>query len=182
SWDFDLTVQVVTAGQGVRRLVPAPGGDAHAFGTDGIEMAWLEGIGRDRQNSPADGNIFTTNELYTAPYTTDPARVQRRLVGRLPDLRTVSSGALGDGYYLYPSSNPWPQPFSITVVRLRDGAYWRLHPGEGFEWTPGAPVWIGHGEIALGRSFLVAPQRGELRSLQRIRLDALGTPDGVLPR
>lgn len=182
SWDFDLTVRVVAPGQGVQRLVPAAGGDAFAFGADGVQMAWLEGIGRDRQNSPPDGNIFSSIELYVAPYTTDPARVQKRFVGRLPDLRSMTTAALGGGYFAYGSSNPRPQASSITVVRLSDGAYWRLHPGDGYEWTVGAPSWIGNGEIALGKDFLIAPQRGEMRSLQRIRLDALGAPDGTLPR
>ncbi len=180
SWDFDLTVRVISASGEVRRIAPAPGGDAFAFASDGVEMAWLEGAGRDRVRAAPPDGTFQSVTLVQSNYASSPENLRRRVVGRVPDLRQVSSARLGSGVFAYWSTNPAPQPPSITVVRLRDGSYWRLHAGSGYQWGSGGPHWIGGGEIALTREQTGMTEVPIARSLQRIRLDVLGPPEGTL--
>jgi hypothetical protein len=148
--------------------------------TDGVTMAWIEGTGRLRP-SPNPDRTFTRVDLYESPYTTDPSRVQRRHVGELTHLTSYATdNKMGSGHYAFLSSEAVGQPLTVTIVRLRDGAYWRLYSGDGYRWGADSPVWIADGEIALTRGFLVAPQLPQFRMLQRIRLDALGTPEGFV--
>ncbi len=180
SWDADLAIHVMPRGASIRRFAPEAGGDAFAFASDGTEMAWLEGASRDRSHSPQSGDVFRSVSLFVAPYVNSASALRRRRLGPLPDLRTTTGGMIGSGFYAYFASTTDLVPPAVTVVRLNDGAYWHLRPSDGYAWGPDSPVWMGGGEIALSRDILLRPGVPEIRSLQRIRLDALGPPEGTL--
>jgi hypothetical protein len=139
------------------------------------------GLYRVMTASPNPDRTFTRLDLYTARYTTDPARLRRRHVGRLTHLTSYATdNKLGSGHYAFLSADAVGAEITVTIVRLSDGAYWRLYPGDGYRWGADSPVWVAHGEIALTRGFLVAPQLPQFRMLQRIRLDSLAPPEGFL--
>ncbi len=97
------------------------GSDLKGFGTDGIDMAWTQGYGPH-----PDGVTFDRYELWTAPYTTDPAALAPRLVG---PIAYEGMGVVGNGWYVHGTVGS----DALTLVRLSDGARKQLPPsGDGF--------------------------------------------------
>ncbi len=91
-------------------------GDIKGFRTDGADMAWFEGY--DRQPDGSYGRL----ELWTAPYTRDPAALAPRLV-RPMDIRNGS--AFGGGWYVVWRNDPR----GYEIIDVRDGTRrWWLAP------------------------------------------------------
>jgi hypothetical protein len=120
------------------------GSDLKGFGTDGVDMAWTQGYGPH-----PDGVTFDRYELWTSPYTTDPALLALRLVSAVA---FEGIGAVGDGWYALGSDGSRP----YELMRLSDGARKELPaPGDGFAYDR-IPA-IGGGLIAAEASRLSSP-------------------------
>ncbi len=91
-------------------------GDIKGFRTDGRDFAWFQGF--DRQ---PDGR-YARLELWTAPYTDDPAALEPRMV-RPMEVRNGS--AFGGGWYVV-----WRgDPRGYEIIDVRDGTRrWWLAP------------------------------------------------------
>lgn len=85
-------------------------GDTKGFGTDGVDMAWLEGY--DRQ----PGGRYARLELWTAPYTADMSTFAPRKVRDFP----IRAGSrMGGGWFAIRLIDDGPQ--RVEVFSLRDG-------------------------------------------------------------
>jgi hypothetical protein len=135
------------------------------FGTDGIDMAWIEASG-----AGASPGTWTTLTVMTAPFTTDPnAIVKRRL-------RSEDRGYFGDAQFTVGCGYAAHSVLSaagnsVRVVRLSDGVSWNLFSKSPWHWT--APLALTCTElfinIVIGSQFDVA----------RVRLSSLGP--GIAP-
>ena len=91
-------------------------GDIKGFRTDGQDFAWFQGF--DRQ---PDGS-YARLELWTAPYTDDPAALEPRMVR---PMRVRSASAYGGGWYVVRSGDPR----GYEIIDVRDGSRrWWLAP------------------------------------------------------
>ena len=126
------TVDFMPLEGGHRTVVqPLPGNDVVGLKLDRANndaLVWME-------KARAGGSII----LYTAPFTTDGATLQRRAVARLP---TDYDGVANAGVFVY--------AYSVTgarVVRLSDGMAWELTgeteaPFVGSMWVNNTDVWF----------------------------------------
>ena len=87
------------------------------FGTDGVDMVWARGEGKD----PAEYQ-YPTRDLMTAPFTTDPQTMQPRRVRSVvrPTIGT-EQWVVGCGYAAHHGGNN-----DHMVVRLSDGVSWTI--------------------------------------------------------
>lgn len=108
------------------------------FNTDGKDMVWTTASGRtDPSQYPP------TIELYTAPFTTDPAQVRPRRVTRDPTGSMGMVWKVGCGYAMH-LSPPSSTNNGIRIVKLATGESWMLSapmtqstdggPWQGFAW------------------------------------------------
>jgi hypothetical protein len=155
---------------GVRPLLRWYGDQTRAagnFGTDGKDMVWTQS-----QGAGACLNDGPNPEVWTAPYTTDPAvlkttahRVRSDLGGMSPD-----PFAVGLGYAARYGQYGSPPAVSISIIRLSDGNRWIL-PGETgtqpLHW--GSPMGFTDQELFVFGGTADMPQ-----TIFRIRLDSLG--------
>ncbi len=144
---------------------------ASNFGTDGKDMVWTYSEGAN-----ACTNDPPKPEVWTAPYTTDPAQVQATAHRLRSDVRGMSTDryAVGFGYAARDSTFRSPMANSIFLVRLSDGYSWVI---------PGSPqtdpltfstvLGFTQDEIFVFAGML---QPGGLggTTIVRIRLDSLG--------
>lgn len=131
------------------------------FGTDGTDMVWSYGEGKE----PAE-KIYPTRSIMTAPYTTDPSALEPRRV-RAQLATTTSIGLhpfqVGCGY----AAHGGGKDTVPLVVRLSDGWAWpipTLDPGLLLY----APIGVTCDEV-----FAFGEIGGRL-NIVRIRLDSLG--------
>jgi len=102
--------------------------DAGALVTDGRDMVWFGDAA-----GPA---------LYTAPFTTDPARLApRRLRPARQPYIDIGAGVVGDGFALHNEDG------ELIVTRLSDAAAFTIPPRGSARW--GAPLWIDGRELAV---------------------------------
>lgn len=138
--------------------------NATDFGTDGVDMVWIEASGRATTNDP-----WNTIDIVTAKFTTDSSKVAKRrlrseksAIGALPF--TVGCGYAAHSYSSVELGN------GVRVVRLSDGHSWRLAQvnvdGGGYLFQ--APRAISCDEI-----FVNVNDSGQVNTA-RIRLDSLG--------
>jgi len=140
-------------------------------GSDGKDLVWLQGEGRD-DNSAA----YSTRWVMTSKFTTNPSEIHPRRLTRLPK-GVISSGSLlppvGCGYaaFRYDSGYPSSDDTGLLVVRLSDGVSWLL---------PSVSVKYGDGwfpAIAITCDEVFARYSGagaHLETIRRVRLDSLG--------
>ena len=138
-------------------------------GTDGVDLVWMEGSGRQ----PGDAT-YPTRSIMTSPWTTDPAALKpRRLRSDLDtgfatdDSRfRVGCGRAAKGGGV---SN-----HDAQIVNLADGTGWNLvHTPQ--VWRTSTVVGLTCDEIILVVQYW---EGGVIQgaTLQRIRFDALGEP------
>ncbi|AKV04423.1 hypothetical protein AKJ09_11086 [Labilithrix luteola] len=156
--------KVWTEAAGVRDLVSF-GTDqtrgAGAFGTDGVDMVWLEGAPRP----PNDGGL-DTYAITTAPYTTDPSQVRkRRLRSEVGSALSAERFQVGCGFAARSRHD------GLRIVRIADGHSWFL---------PNKGTWNWQRVHAMNcDEIFVRVMNGWRADLVRIRLDSLGP--GELP-
>jgi len=144
---------------------------ASELGTDGKDLVWLEGSGRDTGSPEAP---YPTRAIYTAPFTTDPEQLKpRRLRSWLPEGMSNSyPPVVGCGRAAFvhtrPGNSADPSGVfrDILVVRLTDGISWRVESPAAFQfdaaWT--TPLALTCNELFAGAGV----------NVRRVALDALG--------
>jgi hypothetical protein len=138
-----------------RRWVGDPTRGAGSFGTDGVDMVWLQGEGKD----PNSGN-YPTLDVMTAPFTTDPALLQpRRLRSHNYDAMDSLPFKVGCGYAVGSGTQ-------VSVVRLSDGYAWYLPHTTPMDF--GIPVGATCEDV-----FVAGVFDGDV-NVARIRIDSLG--------
>ncbi len=138
------------------------------FGTDGKDMVWTQS-----QGTGACLNDGPNPEVWTAPYTTDPAVLQATSHRLRKDIRGMSPDnfAVGSGYAARSDFFGTPAASGLLIVRLADGYSWTI-PGVGDQekflyW--GQPLGFTDEEL-----FVVAGTADMTGTVFRIRLDSLG--------
>lgn len=154
-------VNLWTQGGGLvpfRRWVDDPSRGASSFGTDGVDMVWVEGEGKAPGSS-----TYASKNVVRAPFTTDPSAVVpvpvRPFLGDL-DHKPMFVGC---GYAAREQN---------YVVRLADGVRWvvpQVHEPPLF-W-PAMPLGVTCDDVYMLASL------GQRLNLVRIRLDSLGPGD-----
>jgi hypothetical protein len=145
-----------------------PGAALFDVETDGVDIVWRRTI-RDSRT----GEI-TTRELWTAPYTTDPAMFRpRRVVADLPPMAT-EVGTVGAGYYAFADQDQEVTYIStVYVIDLRDGSRWRYDlPLVPAHWYAHGAAWVTSDEVAVATSTSDG-MGGRRQTLIRIQLSAM---------
>jgi hypothetical protein len=136
------------------------------LGTDGADMVWTEAFGHPGGNT----NPWTTINIMTAPYTTDPtAIVKRRLRSEVRNLGDVPF-TVGCGYAAHEISTL--QGTGVRIVRISDGVSWSL-----FNLTSPLLTWNAAVAITCSEIFVNFNFGSTSTNLARIRLDSLGPGD-----
>ncbi len=155
---------------GTRPLLRWYGDTTHGagnFGTDGTDMVWTYNEGPDA----CSADPIHPAEVWTAPYTTDPAMVSatsRRLRTEMRGM-TVSPYAVGYGYAMHWVAYGAPPTNALFVVRLADGVSWQIPGSTNSSELSWGPV-LGFTQTEL----YVGANMGNSSSILRIRLDSLG--------
>jgi hypothetical protein len=157
--DYRSEEWTVRGNEAPRRLLAPPGGVLNAFDTDGTTMAWV--VGYDLV--PARSH-FARSRLYMAPYTSNPDKLQPRLVLSFGASNLDGGHAMQNGFY---ATGNFLGPF--YVVDLRDGSYWEINS------QPGGmrllrPIFISDTEVGF-ESWL--PMH-DCFTVVRLRMDTLG--------
>lgn len=160
-------IKVFSPASGARDLVSF-GNDVSSravnFGTDGIDMVWVEAFGRSSINDP-----WTTINIMTAKFTADADKIQKRRLRSEISAVGVAPFTVGCGYAAHFVSS-LAEGNIVRIVRLNDGHSWKLPaiPTDGGAWTFQDPPAITCEEI-----FVNVNDRGQFNTA-RIRLDSLG--------
>jgi hypothetical protein len=170
--DLDYSrIKIYTPANGLRDLISYGNDVSHNaadFGTDGVDMLWVEGIGRSQGGI---GQRFATYDIMTAPYTTDATSVQkRRLRSAATELFRIAPFAVGCGYAsreVYQVDPDGSVQQGVRIVRIADGFSWKLLNTESRAWA--APVALTCEEV-----FVNTFAAGSGTNLARVRLDSLG--------
>jgi hypothetical protein len=166
--------KVWTADGGVRdhlRYVGDPSKGVGPIGTDGTDMVWVRGSGRQ-----GSSGAYPTLDVMTAPFTTDASTVQERR------LRSEGGPVLGDAWvvgcgYAAHSTFSVPNEEGILIVRLSDGRAWRF---TGPNIGPNSDLWLWGEPLALTCTELFANVIVKSSpsvwwfNVARVRLDSLG--------
>jgi hypothetical protein len=129
---------------------------AAALATDGVDMVWLQGEGKD-PNSP----YYPTLSVMTAPFTTDPDALEpRRLRSHTYSAFPFDQIKVGCGHAVTEGGNV------VAVVRLSDGWAWHLPDSAVQDFA--IPVGVTCEDV-----FVAADIEGTV-TVARIRLDSLG--------
>ncbi len=143
---------------------------ASNFGTDGKDMVWTYSEGTN-----ACTNDPPKPEVWTAPYTTDPAQVQATGRRLRSDVRGMSTApyVVGFGYAMRTTTFGTPTTHGLFVVRVSDGTAWAI-PG-----SPNTDEFSFSGVLGFTQQELFAVANTQLGGLNgvtivRIRLDSLG--------
>lgn len=124
------------------------------LGTDGIDMVWSEGEGKEPGQTAAE---FPIRRIMTAPFTADPDQLEPRRLREQPgQIGEIWSWVVGCGYGAFDNQG------QKLVVRLRDGWMWIVPTYPGFS----RPVGITCEHVIL--------RDNKLGTLIRLRLDSLG--------
>jgi hypothetical protein len=141
--------------------------NATAFGTDGIDMVWIEATGRATTSA-----AWTTIDIMTSPFTSDASKVQKRRLrsekGSIYEAFAVGCGYAAHNYSSVELGN------GVRVVRLSDGHSWRLSNvgGDGSGLLFNTPRAITCDDV------FVNIDDGHVNTL-RIRLDSLGSGEAA---
>lgn len=167
SWDPDAGVRPLL------RWYDDPSRGAGDFGTDGVDMVWVEGDGK-----PPGGwyHEFENKQIRAAPFTTDPvvAQGQGRRLRSLPKEQAVTDPneafVVGCGLAAHTSR----VPCRMTVIRLSDGYAWFVPCAEPLQ------DWYWHQTLGITceEVFVLAGHQKEAftPTIARVRLDSLGEP------
>jgi len=148
------------------RYLDDPTRGAGAAGTDGVDLVWMEGSGRE-----PDNYTYPIRSIMTSPFTTDAAALEPR---RLRTDLSESFGTPNDAYRVgcgWAAKSGGASRKDVQVVRLADGQGWNLLHTDQL-WQPFV-IGMTCDELFLLVQFRVdgVPQRS---TIQRIRFDSLG--------
>jgi hypothetical protein len=141
---------------------------ASDIGTDGKDLVWTEASGRPSPSGP-----WTTIDIMTAPFTTDPAAIVKRRLRSESLIFGANEFVVGCGYATHQFANSTFDG-GVRIVRLSDGQSWKLGkvPSDaGPSWSFTSPLAITCDEVFVGLS------HGDQSNVARIRLDSLGPGD-----
>lgn len=138
--------------------------NAKDVGTDGVDLAWVEGVGRTEGGVP-----FASMSIMTSPFAGAASGIQARRV------RSESYWGFGTSPFVvgcgYAAREYATQTETGTrIVRLSDGQMWKLTSGGGKSWQK--PVAITCQELFVNTRD--ALDVGSAGNLARVRLDSLG--------
>jgi hypothetical protein len=153
------------------RYLDDPTRGAGTPATDGVDLVWMEGSGRDRNDV-----TYPVRDVMTSPFTTDPAALRPR---RLRSDPSESFGASGSEFEIGcgRAAKDGVSPKDVQIVRLTDGQAWRLEHTQQL-WHASTIVGLTCDEIFLVvQTWVDGEPQGS--TLQRIRFDALG--EGIPP-
>jgi hypothetical protein len=132
---------------------------ACCFGTDGIDMVWVEGEGRTQPQKP-----YASASLMTAPFTSTPTAIQKRRL-RSADPKFAWPSTVGCGRA---AQRETAMPVDrVRVTRVSDGHSWSLPVGTG--WYVAEPLALTCDEL-----YASVYYAGGAFTIARIRLDSLG--------
>ena len=162
-------VRIYQAGSGVRDFLWYGDGIASAaadFGTDGKDMVWTEAFGRAYV-----GDDWSAVHLVTAPYTTDPSKLEKRELRSMERLEQEPY-VVGCGHAV--------GRLGPTITRLRDGRFATLEQlrSDDGGFVAGFTKALA---ITCDEVFVTVHGMGCSDNVVRIRLDDLGLgsqPDG----
>jgi hypothetical protein len=160
-------IKVYSPAKGARDLISfgnVISKNAVSFGTDGVDMVWIEASGRAAVSDP-----WTTIDIMTAKYTTDASAIQKRRLRSEGAAAGVQRFTVGCGYAAQYLSTPGDGNI-VRIVRISDGRSWKLSEisGDGGLWLFQVPYAITCEEI-----FLSVRSAGR-SNVARVRLDSLG--------
>ncbi len=169
--DAQFDLWVLPDGGTPRVFLGTLSAQAFGFAAGETDMFWLEGTNRIPGHAQWESVV-----AWTAPATTDPARVVRRRLGATP-LAGVPRGAPGmfGTRVVYSDSAT-----TVRIVDIADGSFWTV-TSDPESWFDGTPVWVGPDDFALlvARSSFDTALGGA--TIYRIRYDSLGPPSPPLP-
>lgn len=158
-WAYDTV-------RGTHPLVTYPGDPeqgATNLGTDGVDMVWTYGEGKQ------SNGLYSTVSVMTAPYTTDPDELSPRRLRKDMSLGIGTRSlqfAVGCGY----AGRVLATGRDAQIVRLSDGAGWVLAGNDSWRWNQV----LG---FTCDELFIVADNRHELEvNVARVPLTSLGEP------
>ena len=127
------------------------------LGTDGEDLVWSEGEGKE----PNDWH-YPIRSVMTAPFTTDPDALQPKRLRSLPSwVGNVRPWEVGCGYGTFDAGSG-----NVFVVRLSDGHAWFVPDTADYNLHL-------HRGVSCEEVFVLGDIHGET-TLARIRLDSLG--------
>jgi len=138
-------------------------------GSDGKDLVWVEGEGRDD-----DSVRFPDLWIMTSKYSSDPAEIKPRRLNRwLPSYIAGGNPVVGCGYaaFRYAIGTTNTTAAGLHIIRLSDGWSWTL-PSP----SPPAPPpdgWNVPTAITCDEVF-ARYKGGSLETIRRVRLDSLG--------
>lgn len=169
SRDWYQKIHVYTPTGGTKDFIasdPSLGKSAGDFGTDGIDMVWVEG---GEPDGGATTGTYPPASIMTAPYTTNPAAVVKRRLTTEPDGATVGADnfVVGCGYAARDMYD------RIRLVRISDGQSWMLTPN-----STNSNIWSWMSPLVLTCDEMFAYITGDgIANIARVRLDSLGPGD-----
>ena len=120
-WDDSIRLASATIADAPTNWIDLSPGEVRNFGTDGVDMAWLQGFDYDTSTL-----TYARLELWTSPYADTVAGLTPRRVGAFPGLYVSTTGG---GWYASQADGG-----ELDVRSLADGS--RRH------WTPPAGVMV----------------------------------------
>lgn len=141
---------------------------AASLGTDGRDLVWTHGSGRD-----GGSGAYPVDSIMTSPYaTTASALNPRRLRSEGPCIGGSSDQyVVGCGYAVHPTCAFAPAD-GLLIVRLADGQSWPLVSNNG-PWAYVYPIAMTCSELFAVVSERVGNQ--DIGNIVRVRLDSLGS-------
>jgi len=125
--------------------------DTLGLASDGTDLAWIQAY-----EPNAIRNVYARTELWTAPFTADPASLSPRMVASLSN--PSNRAMLGDGYYAVLSSTG-TKLFS-RVYSLADGSVQQWDNPDALILFPDE-LWVQGSEVAYS-AVLRSPRRGTI--------------------
>jgi hypothetical protein len=171
AWDLDAGGRALLGSSS-----PSPGA-ACCLGTDGKDMAWLQGSGWPPNGGVAD--TFDEVWLFTSPQGTTPQALQPRPLRKTIEISLTGSLVVGGGYVLASELQLPGTMTQLTLTRISDGAYWVIPAPSGF--AVGSPLYVDAEEFAYLKSpgkdlFIDAGLQSGAWTIVRQTIAALGSP------
>lgn len=171
-----VTIKSWTVGAGTKTLIGKDNDltrSSIGFGTDGLDMVWLEASER-----VGTSQIYAKQETWTAKYTTDPdvlAATKRRVRATSIEYGNVYKVGCGYAAVSAVTDSPWGKS-GVRVIRLSDGVSWEIldnSEAQRLEWNLSTPVAVTCDEVFVtGSAWKGTGSRHY--EIMRIRLDSLG--------
>ncbi len=138
------------------------------FGTDGVDMVWQRGSGRND-----GGNAYPINDVMKSPYATSSGTVQGVRVRSAGISYGTSLFIVGCGYAVNDQSIV-PNQVGLLLVRLADGYSWTLTGAFNGPWIWEEPLALTCTELFATVRVRTGDSGKNHATIARVRLDSLG--------